>query len=304
MREQIDQSNNCKLTTNCKQERGSDANKMRLKEKKKKNAAPWAAILTNKSVWSFIVTKFCVKLTGDTVTIELPTYLKRVMHLPAKDNGMINAWNYVIFCAGIVSAGALAKTITKRQLFGLSKTAVRKLFQSVASFGVASILIGVAFSVCDNISTQVFFMLLFLMTTFGVGGEAQTPLDITVRYSGTIHALASSLAITGVIEPTLVGFLLRGRAADRNAWKFVWLGASAISFLGGLVYLLFADSSIQPFDALPGGHETEVKKDIPGGCGGEGNLRGAFEREDASDAKKFGALEVPDMVQQRESREI
>lgn len=220
------------------------------KEAKKQAGAPWLAILTSMPVWAFIVTKFCVKLAGDTVQIELPTYLKRVMHFSAKNNGLLNAWNYVIFCAGCFVVGALSKVLIKRRPFGLSKTAIRKMFQCTASFGVSLCLLGLAFSVCDDLTTNILLMLIFAVTTFGTGGEAQIPLDITERYPGTIHALASSIALSGAIEPTLVGFFLKGHAADRDSWKGVWLGASAIAFTGGLFFLIFADATIQPFDSI------------------------------------------------------
>lgn len=216
----------------------------------KKTGAPWFAILTNAPVWAFVITKFCVKLAGDTVQIELPTYLKRVMHFAPRDNGLLNASNYVIFCLSCILVGALAKNASKKQPFGWSKTTVRKVFQSVASFGVAIILLGVSFSVCHNRLTQILLMIMFFLTTFGSGGEAQIPLDISERYAGTIHAIGSSFAVSGAIEPILVGFLLRGHASDKDSWAAVWMGASAIACLGGLVFLIFGDATIQPFDAL------------------------------------------------------
>lgn len=218
--------------------------------KKQKPRAPWLKILTNLPVWAFIITKFCVKLSADTVSVELPTYLKRVMHFSAKDNGYLNGWNYVIFCIGCLTIGTLAKVVVKRAPFGVSKTFMRKLFQSIASFGVSLCLIGIAFSVCDRTWTRFNLFLLFFLTTFGTGGEAQIPLDITDRYAGTIHALGSSIAISGAIEPTIVGFILRGKSAGIDSWKLVWLGASGISFFGGLVFLFCGDASIQAFNSL------------------------------------------------------
>lgn len=239
-------------------------------EKERKTSAPWFAILTNASVWAFITTKFCVKLAGDTVQIELPTYLKKVMHFSAKDNGLINALNYVIFCVFCFIVGALSKYVMKNRPLGLSKTSIRKCFQCFASFGVTLVLLGIAFGVCDNTYTRIFLILMFIFTTFGIGGEAQIPLDITERYPGTIHAIGSSLAISGAIEPPLVGFLIRGHAADKDSWKSVWIGASVISLIGGIVFLLFADATIQPFDSIDDRNKDEELN---------GTENGAFEND-------------------------
>lgn len=249
-------------------------------KKERKTFAPWLAISTNASVLAFIVTKFCVKLAGDTVQIELPSYLKNVMHFSARDNGTINALNYVIFCLCCLLVGNLSKYIVKKKPLGLSKTTIRKCFQCFASFGVTLVLIGAAFSVCNNTYTRFWFILFFFFTTFSTGGEAQIPLDITERYSGTIHAIGSSLAISGAIEPPLVGFLIRGHAADKDSWKGVWIGASVISFIGGIVFLLFADANTQSFDSI--GNQNE---DL------DGADNEAFENDTVSkDNKKKGNI--------------
>lgn len=214
--------------------------------------APWLAILTNRAVWAFIVTKFCVKFAGDTVQTELPTYLKRVLHIAPRYNGYINSANYVIFCISCLLVAAVAKMANKKHPFGLSKTGVRKLFQCTASFSVAILLFAVAMNVCNNVTTVVLLMIFFFMTTLGTGGEAQIPLDISERYSGTIHAIGSSLAISNAIEPIVVGFWLNksGGVANKDSWANVWLAASTIAALGGMVFLIFGDATIQPFDNI------------------------------------------------------
>lgn len=239
----------------------NDHNEQPKSTTKKAPSAPWLAMLRNGSVWSFIITKFCVKLAGDTVQIELPTYLNKVMHFSARDNGDINALSYVMFCVGCFIVGNLSKYVMKRRPFGLSKTVIRKCFQSLASLGVSLVLLGIASSVCDDTFTRFFLILHFFFTTFGIGGEAQIPLDITERYSGTIHAIGSSLAISGAVEPTLVGFFIKGHAADKDRWRCVWIGASVISFIGGIVFLLFADATIQPFDSI---EEERKDKELEG----------------------------------------
>jgi len=230
------------------------------KSKSKKPGAPWGAIFTSSAVWAFVVTKFCVKLAGDTVQTELPVYFSRVMHISPKFNGIINASNYVIFCISCLAVGTLARYASKNHPFGWSKTAVRKLFQCSASFGVSMILILLSMTICQDKITVILLMLFFFVTTFATGGEAQIPLDISERYAGTIHAIGSSLAVSGAIEPVLVGLILKKHAADRYRWRFVWMGASAIAFIGGLVFLIYGEATIQAFDKIHSDEEEEEKK--------------------------------------------
>lgn len=228
------------------------------KHKAKSMHAPWFTILTNRAVWAFIITKFCVKLAGDTVQTELPSYLKRVMHFSAHDNGFINTWNYVIFCVSCLIVASITK-VAKKYSFGLSKTDLRKVFQCTASFSVAIILYAVSVNVCRNGTTVVLIMMFFFMTTLSTGGEAQIPFDISERYSGTIHAIGSSLAISGFLEPVIVGIWLDKKSANKDRWAAVWMAASAIACFGGLVFLIFGDATVQPFDNI-NQKENEVEE--------------------------------------------
>lgn len=246
--------------------------------------APWLAILTNLPVWAFIITKFCVKLMGDTVQTELPVYLKRVMHMPSKYNGYINSANYVIFCISCMAVGTLAKWANKQRPFGCTKTTVRKVFQCTASFGVSLVLLGVSLSVCHETVTLVLFMTMFFLTTFSTGGEAQIPLDLSERYAGTIHAIGGTLAISGAIEPIMVGQFLLGHGADRQRWANIWLGASAISFAGGLIFLFLGDATIQPFDELHATNGTEDKAKANGTI--DGGDQAAAGKQTASEGQR------------------
>lgn len=174
-----------------------DNRSISTKNKKKKAPAPWLAILSSVPVWAFVITKFCVKLSGDAISIELPIYLQKVMHYPNGTNGLVNAINYAVFCVGSASIGSLSKYLIKNRPFGMSKTAIRKTFQSIASFTVGLALFLMALSVCNRWATELMLLVIMFFTTFGAGGEIQSPLDLSNRYSGTIHAIASTAAITG-----------------------------------------------------------------------------------------------------------
>lgn len=249
------QANKVNQTAVDQNDKSSERANTNQKHPAKSASAPWLAILSNAPVWAFIITKMCVKLMGDTVQTELPVYLKRVMHMESKYNGYINSANYVIFSISCIVVGTLAKWVNKRRPFGFTKTTVRKIFQCTASFGVSLVLLGVSLNVCNETITLDLFMSLFLLTTFSTGGEAQIPLDLSERYAGTIHAIGGTMAISGAIEPILVGQFLLGHSADKGRWAIIWLGASAISALGGLIFLTLGDAKIQAFDKIDSAHK-------------------------------------------------
>ncbi|KAG9510667.1 Sialin [Fragariocoptes setiger] len=230
------------------------------KMKRHRKSAPWLAILTSLPVWAFIITKFCVKLAGDTIAIELPTYLNDVMHFPAGKNGQLNTFSNVIFSVASLVLGIVVKVVTKRRPFNLSKTAIRKIFQGIASFGVALGLLVMSLSVCNRLVTELALYYIMIVTTFGTGGEVQLALDMTTLYTATLHSMASSLAVSGFIAPTFIGIFMKGHSSDRNNWSNVWMAASVVSAIGGLAFALFADAEIQPFDSIVVNDPHEQKK--------------------------------------------
>lgn len=287
-------------------------------DKKKKRNPPWGAILTSIPVWSFVITKFCVKLSGDLVAIELPSYLDRVMHYSGDDNGSINSYAYIAFCLGSLAAGWLSKIAVKKQPFGLSKTVIRKIFQCTASFGVSFLILMMAFNMCESAPTIVLVILWNFVTTFGTGGEQQIPFDITERYPGTIHAIASTLAISGVVVPLAVNTFLAGHSADVEKWKIIWYAASSVAGFGGLVFLFGADATIQPFDSMNGDEDDQQerkeeeeekdkrKKPIGGVNGGRSSFEFAKENmayEEDFDANKT-KVESSTIGAHKESRQI
>lgn len=65
---------------------------------------------------------------------------------------------------------------------------------------------------------------------------------------------------------------MRGHATDKDGWKTIWLGASGIAFFGGLVFLMFAGATVQPFDAIGlDKSSTDNKSDV--GCRTNESLR-------------------------------
>lgn len=219
--------------------------------KRTKKKAPLIAVLTNRSVWAFILTKYFVKSCGELAEKETPNYLKHIMHLSDETNGIISSSNYVIFSVGCLMAGISSNYLIKKRPLNMSKSTIRKLMQSISSFGSSLGLIGIALYACDIVGTAISFALLFALTTYGAGGEAQMPLDLSERYSGTIHALGSSIASTsGIFVPIVVGRITKDHGFSMQTWKVIWLGASGFSFLGGLIFVLFGDANIQPFDSI------------------------------------------------------
>lgn len=235
--------------------------------------APWLNILSTPSVWAFIVCKISIRWSADVISIELPSYLANVLHLSIKLNGILNSISSALFAIFSFLTGYLVNEILERQAkkeaneaneaqlfaFKLSKTNLRKMFQSVASFGSA---------ICVFLMTQYDCNILFSMSmllvsscclVMGTGGELQIPYDMTSRYPGTLHGMACTLSVSGWLAPPLIGLILGDQPSSRFRWSIVWYLTAFINLVGGLVFVLFADASPRDFDGSSGGTKKSAR---------------------------------------------
>lgn len=135
-----------------------------------------------------------------------------------------------------------------RKSYGLDKTGVRRIFQGVNSFGM-----GIAYilmTLCTSSLTMVcgIFILLSVSSMFGAGGEAVTPVDLSIEYSASIMAIANSLAnLSGIVLPKVVSFILGNQLDSSERWDFVWWIVGGLSISGGLIYACMVKAEIQEF---------------------------------------------------------
>lgn len=264
-------------TLNISNDNSTNKDKMTLA----KGQAPWNNILRTPSVWAFIVCKISIRWCADVLAIELPTYLANVLHLSIKLNGILNSVSSALFAICSFITGYLVNELLKdtnqrssgdigylgevnnnkgsvvvstsvvfgkRKQQGMSKTNLRKLMQSIASFGSAICVFLMTQYDCNIIFSMSMLLILSCCLVMGTGGELQIPYDMTSRYPGTLHGMACTLSVSGWLAPPLIGLILGDQPSSRYRWSLVWYLTALINLVGGLVFVLFADASPRDFD--------------------------------------------------------
>lgn len=147
----------------------------------------------------------------------------------------------------IVVVGWFAKTMIKRRPFGLTKTSIRKLFQSTASYGIAMCMLLLTFNGCDFLYLNIVLQLLSFLCMFTAGGETMLPYDLSERYPATIMAVANSIANTSAsITTTMASVILGKEDTSYYRWNLLMFVISAANFIGASIFNLIVRA--EPID--------------------------------------------------------
>lgn len=142
----------------------------------------------------------------------------------------------------------MATEFVSREMFGLSKTGVRRLFQGVCNLGMAmsyllmTLNMGSLELVCGAL------VMLSIFSMFGAGGEPLTPIDLSIEFSASIMAIANTTAnLSGMILPQIVSIVLNGDPTSSARWNVVLMIVSGIIIAGGLLYSCVVRAELQDF---------------------------------------------------------
>lgn len=220
---------------------------------------PWVKILTNPSVIGLILVKVTFNYAVDFFSILIPSYLAYVHHASKETVSLITTIMFSLQIALIVFIGWLAKVMIIKKPFGLSKTAIRKLFQSLANWGMAISLILVTFNDCNIIYVAVLLQLMSLLSMFTAGGETMLPYDLSDQYPATIMAIANSVAnFSGVTTTYLAGAILGNQSGSYSRWNILMYLIAGANLLGGLAFVLLVKA--EPIDFTKSKHRKDIEQ--------------------------------------------
>lgn len=165
----------------------------------------------------------------------------------------------------MVFIGWLAKAMIMKKPFGLSKTAIRKIFQGTANWGMALSLILLTFSDCNLLLVASLLQLMSFLSMFTAGGETMLPYDLSDQYPATIMAIANSIAnFSGVTTTSLAGLILGGQSGSYDRWNVLINLIAGANLLGGLAFVVlvkaepieFKSSRRKDIEQQPNGNWT------------------------------------------------
>ncbi|KAF6203178.1 hypothetical protein GE061_003595 [Apolygus lucorum] len=206
---------------------------------------PWADILLSMPVWAINIAMIGHDWGLFAQITDLPKFMKSVLHINVKANGLLNALSYILIWIVSILAGVLVDVLERRKI--ISTTLNRKLGTTLASVGPSLGLLGAVYTNCDSTLAIIYLMVGLAFMGFYYPSLKVNVIDLTTRHSGAVAGLTTMVgALSGVMVPYLIGFMTPN--STLHEWRMVmWLTFIVMSSTN-IFYIFFGASEVQPWN--------------------------------------------------------
>jgi len=222
-----------------------------------RKSVPWKKILSSKSFNSVLIAKVTYGITFDFMTTKIPAYLQDVIHFPISENGYTYSFIMIGFAITLLTCGFLADFIIRNST--LSKTNVRKIFQTISGLGMCLTLILIPSAGCNKLMNISLLYICMLSYGFTSGGDVPIVPDMTEEFAGTVFAIMNSLcSISGFVVPYFVGLVIDSNPNSMRLWSIVFYISAIIDIFGTIVFVIYASAEPQNWE-VP---EDDLDEDV------------------------------------------
>lgn len=217
---------------------------------------PWKEILLSRQVWLNTLANFSYSIAFMLSITYFPMYFKHVHNMDLKSSAAVAGLPHFVRLIAAIFCGRFADALLREEK--ASRTSVRKWATAACTLFSGLMFLGLA--LCGDNSIPAIFLVILVVTTTGLpnAGFFAAMVDIAPNFAsivlgfGTIAGSASSILVT-----LYVGWLTDGNQADAQ-WQKIFYMAAGFGIIPGVLYVMFADASVQSWNSPkmePGGEE-------------------------------------------------
>jgi ACS family sodium-dependent inorganic phosphate cotransporter len=200
---------------------------------------PWVKIITEPAIWALGIAKLSYYYCFFTVLSWQPTYY-RDLGMKEDVASYSSALPFLVTVISIVSFGFLASELIDTQHH--SKAVVRKTLGGIGLISQSACFFWLA-SVRSPVTALGVYSLMYFLNAAFIPGVALNVLDLGPKYTGSIMAFTHTIAtMSGALCNVLNGIFLE--MSEPGHYELVYYVCSAISLVGGVVYLLFSKQHV------------------------------------------------------------
>ncbi|KAH8333412.1 hypothetical protein KR074_007908, partial [Drosophila pseudoananassae] len=208
---------------------------------------PWKEIATSLPVWCNVVAQWGGIWGLFTLMTHAPTYFRLIHHWNIRATGFLSGLPHLMrmLFAYVFSMFADYLLRTDR----LSRTNVRKL-ATFTCCGVKGLIVLALAYFGYNATAAIVLVTVATMFHGAVSsGPLASMVDLSPNYAGIVLGVSGMIGgMPGFISPWIVGQLTNDNQT-MEAWKNVFLISSAMLTCSGIIYVLFSESTLQPWNS-------------------------------------------------------
>lgn len=218
-----------------------------VKVEKDDRSLDWCKLLSSSQIWGIIVSFFTSNWSFSLILMILPTYLRKMLKVPYERNANTNAGLYLTYSAVAPLVGLLSTRMVTNKIFNLSRTQVRKIFESIATLSQAVCFVLIVRVGLDWSKVELLLYIQMIFYTFVNGGEVSLPTEVSAEFGGTIYGIANTVgSSTGFIIPVVCSALVTD-ADKMDQWNNFMYTAAGVSVIGTLIFLILIGTNPEDF---------------------------------------------------------
>ncbi|KJH42196.1 transporter, major facilitator family protein [Dictyocaulus viviparus] len=196
---------------------------------KSSGPVPWRHMLSSRPLIAAVLCQYTYNLQASILQAFLPTFFKEELMLPLHRNGI---FTMVPFTAQLVSKnilGIFADYLKEHKIIGHTKCA--KIFQSIGSFGSATMLIMLAtLTSCDNPDLALPLLALYgIFFSAGICGFFTSILCIAPPFTGTTTSISMVFGMIGnICGPMMLGAVSKMGVSNKWVASFLLCSCSNV----------------------------------------------------------------------------
>ncbi|XP_065360993.1 sialin-like [Calliphora vicina] len=207
---------------------------------------PWKDIFTSRPVWMNVIAQWASIWGLFTLMTQSPTYFKVIHNWDIRTIGILSGIPHILRMIFAYAFSLYADYLLRTNK--METTNLRKFATAICTIVMGLTVLALAYLGRNPIWAVVLISLATMFQGTGSTGPMSSMIDIAPNYAGIVFGVCGTIAcLPGFISAYIVGVLTLDNQTF-EAWTNVFL-ISAIMLIGcGVLYVLFADSSLQKWN--------------------------------------------------------
>uniref|UniRef100_W8BYB1 Vesicular glutamate transporter 2 n=1 Tax=Ceratitis capitata TaxID=7213 RepID=W8BYB1_CERCA len=208
---------------------------------------PWRRILTSRAVWMNVIAQWGGIWGLFTMMTQAPTYFRVIHHWNIRATGILSGLPHLMRMLFALAFSMFADYLLRTDK--IKRTNLRKLATGICCIVNGSMVICLAIFGYNALAAIVFLTLALMFHGAVSSGPLASIVDMSPNYAGIVLGISGMIGVLpGFISSYIVGIMtLNNQTVE--AWRNVFLLCAGMLIGSGVLYVLFADSTLQDWNS-------------------------------------------------------